>query len=114
MTPKLENGVFVTDTLGNLIDLSDAEAILQQVIILLSIKKGSFSINPNLGSDLLNADLNQCSEEYLFQIISDSLLKIPKVKVLKVTRTAVSENHKLSLSINLIVNKQEYSILLPI
>lgn len=52
MELKIEQGDYVLDDMGRLVGLTGAEALLQRVLVRLQVRRGSFALLPEFGSDL--------------------------------------------------------------
>lgn len=99
MTTKLTHGDYQSDTRGNLIQIDGTQEIAQQAMIRLTIPKGSFAYNPELGSELHTVDLNQCDDNLLYAMVCDALAPIPSLDVVSVKRTISEERDTLIITI---------------
>lgn len=104
MTTKLSYGDYEIDSRGRLIQIDGIEEIAQQAMIRLTIPKGSFVYNPELGSELHTVDLNQCDDSLLYAMVCDALAPITSLEVVSVKRAISEEHDKLSITIESKIN----------
>ncbi|MEG2429880.1 MAG: hypothetical protein RSA79_02185 [Oscillospiraceae bacterium] len=105
MAVKIKNGVYETDNRGEIINISGELAIIEEVLIRLKVRKGSFCYDTSLGSELNLTDENADIDE-LFAIICEALSPINAVKVLSVSRDLNASVN----SVGLIVEIQIFEI----
>lgn len=110
MTTKLTHGDYRVDTRGNLIQIDGIEEIVQQAMIRLTIPKGSFCYNPELGSDLHTVDLNQCDDNLLYAMVCDALAPMSYIDVISVKRTISGERDSLIITIETKINGKDTTL----
>ena len=116
MDTALKDGDFYLGTTGKPIVISGIKELLQRVLIRLTVKKGSFIYDKNLGSNLYTLkNTNKDIKNQAIIMVKEALVDIREIEVddISVKFTDNSENLKLNvlLSINN-NNKEEVEILL--
>lgn len=113
MDTQIKDGDFVLDGRGRPVVVTGLKEILQQIMIRLTVKKGSFVYNPNLGSDLYK--LYQYSSELesrAFLMVHEAISDMEDVFLENVTITQDDNdsltNLKVTVSIN--SNKEELEV----
>lgn len=107
MDTALSNGDFLVNSRGRPISISGVQEILQRVLITLSVRKGSFIYDLNLGSDLYKLKFINTNLQYkAFLIVREALLNIPEVKVENVKIDLYNNNENMNLTVFLTVNNQ--------
>lgn len=118
MDTALYDGDFKVDSTGYPIRISDLEETLQQVIIRLLVKKGSFIYDPELGSNLSNLKSSYISDGSLKQqaleSIKQALKPLPNISVLDLKITLTDYYEKLRLDITLSISNQVTSLTIQI
>lgn len=107
MTTKLLNGEYQTDENGNFIEVDGYEELAQEALIRLTMPKGSFSYNKELGSELYNVDLNLCDDDTLYSIVCDALAPMYEIEVQSVSRRKSNQNDILILEILIKIQKKD-------
>ncbi len=107
MDTALSNGDFLVNSQGRPISISGVQEILQRVLITLSVRKGSFIYDVNLGSDLHKLKYTNANLQYkAFLIVKEALSNIPEVKVENVKIDLYNDNENMDLTVFLSVNNQ--------
>lgn len=80
----LKNGQHAVDDLGAPIEIFDTSEIIQRAIIRLSVKKGSFPHDPELGSELykLHRSNSKTTQNEALSYVQEALRPIPEIEVL--------------------------------
>ena len=81
MTPKLKDGDYCFDTRGFLMETEGAEEIMEQAMIRLRARKGSYPLNPELGSELYRLDLNLADEAEIEAAVAEALAPMAEVEL---------------------------------
>lgn len=108
----LVNGDHYTDSRGIPLKITGAREIVQQALLRLSIKKGSFACDPGLGSELykLRALKNSANLERLaLGYVREALLPMPELAVESIGITR-SEPDVLALAVTFYYNDQSYQL----
>lgn len=100
MALKIINGVYETDKRGEIITVTDKLAIIEEVLIRLKVRKGSFCYDTSLGSELNLTDENASIDE-LFSIICEALSPIRNVSVTSLKRNLNSSTNSVGLIVEL-------------
>lgn len=118
MDVALENGDFKVDTRGYPIQISGIEEKLQQVLIRLLVKKGSFRYDESLGSNLSSLKASYISDGSLKQrvldCIKEALKPMPEIKVLDLDLNLTDYYEKLRIDIKLAIDEITTSVNLEI
>lgn len=81
MTPKLNDGDYCFDARGFLVEVEGAEEIMEQAMIRLRARKGSYPLNPELGSELYRLDLNRADETQIEMAVAEALAPMAEVEL---------------------------------
>lgn len=83
MDTRLENGDFVRNHLGMPLVVTGAQELLQRALIRLCVRKGSFALDPALGSRLhtLRGESREHRQEAARLLAQEALLPMPEVTV---------------------------------
>lgn len=103
----LKEGDYAVDSHGILLKATSDEEIVQRAMILLTMPKGSFGYNKQLGSELSTVDLNNCDDNTLFAIVADALEPIEDLEVNAVNRTLAPEKDMLSITVSVSVKEKQ-------
>lgn len=118
MDTALENGDFKVDTRGYPIQISNIEEKLQQILIRLLVKQGSFRYDENLGSNLSSLKASYISDGSLKQrvldCIKEALKPMPEVRVLELELDLTNYYEKLRIDIKLAIDETITSVNLEI
>lgn len=83
MDTKIENGGFVMNSRGIPETVSGLEEVLQQIKIALTINKGSYRYNRNLGSRIKEIDLSyEHAEDRLKMTANEALVDSPGIEII--------------------------------
>ena len=86
MDTALFNGDFLCDSRGFPITISGINEILQRILIRLSVKKGKFVYDKDLGSELYKLDINEeNAEARALSLVREALSDIKNIKVKEVS-----------------------------
>ncbi len=111
----LSNGDFLLDSRNKLIQVEGYNELLQQVLIRLCVKKGSFVYDRNLGSNLYKLDVNsQDINNKALSIIKESLSDMPEILVKRVYTEIENSGDKLNIDILLSINGEEKDVVIKI
>lgn len=85
----LRDGDYVPDGAGSLVKLTGAEEVLQRVLFRLTVRRGSFPLLPELGSELyrLGGEKPSARQALAAQYVAQALAEEPEVEVETVTFT---------------------------
>lgn len=112
MNLYLNKGDYVTTDAGSLKIMSPSQAIIQQVMTQLTVKKGSFLYDKTLGSLLYKLknynyqDLQVSAYRYVF----DSLSTIPNIKLADVFCTYLPKIDLIKVEIAIVIKEKNYKI----
>lgn len=111
MDTAINNGDFLIDSRNRPFLISDKEEILQQVLIRLTVKKGSFIYDPNLGSRLyeVNSFRGDIKNKVL-SIVKEAVSPIAKVVVDDIELINNGENINLKVFLSIKDKKREVEI----
>ena len=115
MDTALKDGDFYLGTTGKPIAISGIKELLQRVLIRLTVKKGSFIYDKDLGSDLYTLkNTNKDIKNQAIIMIKEALADMRKIEVedISIKFTDSSENLKLNVLLSINNNKEEVEILL--
>ena len=76
-------------------------------MIRLTVKKGSFAYQNDLGSELYHLDLHQIDDFQLFSYVSEALKAIEEITVLKIEKRIDYQEHILYLVVYLKVSEED-------
>lgn len=111
----LSNGDFLLDSRSKLIQVEGYNELLQQILIRLCVKKGSFVYDRSLGSNLYKLDINsQNINNKALSIIEESLSDMPEILVKKVCTEIENRGDKLNIDILLSINGEEKDVVIKI
>lgn len=113
MDTQIKDGDFVLDGRGRPVVVTGLKEILQQIMIRLTVKKGSFVYNPNLGSDLYK--LYQYSsdlESQAFLMVHEAISDMEDVFLENVTITQDDNDSitNLNVTVSINSNKEELEV----
>ncbi len=106
MVTKIANGDYAVDHLGRFITSSGVDEIIERALIRLKVKKGSFTYDNELGSELHLVDLNTADYDLLIAIISEALSPIQQIEVTGVERQANKDDKALTLTVYIRINNE--------
>lgn len=113
MDLALFNGDFLCDSRGFPIEISGTDELLQQAILRLSIKKGSFAYDRNLGSKLYKLNpLEENLKSKAASLIKEALNDMENVSLDDVS--VISENNSLILNISLSINGEQKDVVINV
>lgn len=115
MDTALKDGDFYLGTTGKPIAISGIKELLQRVLIRLTVKKGSFIYDKDLGSDLYTLkNTNKDIKNQAIIMVKEALADMREIEVedISIKFTDSSENLKLNVLLSINNNKEEVEILL--
>lgn len=101
MTTVLRNGDFVFDNRGCIIEASGRDEVLERAILRLRARRGAFSLDPELGSELFLHDPAAEDLCLLEALVCEALLPIRELRVVELTRSTVEGDPPLTLSLEI-------------
>lgn len=111
MDTAINNGDFLLDSRNRPFLISNPEEILQQVLIRLTVKKGSFIYDNNLGSKLYTVkSLQGDIKSKVLSIVKEALAPITKVVVDDIDLKNSGENLNLKVFLSIKNKKREVEI----
>ena len=111
MDTAINNGDFLIDSRNRPFFVSDKEEILQQVLIRLTVKKGSFIYDPNLGSRLYEVkSFRGYIKNKVLSIVKEAVSPIAKVVVDDIELINNGENINLKVLLSIKDKKREVEI----
>lgn len=100
MDTLLYNGDFARDGRGYPIPCSGAQELLQRALIRLTVQKGSFIYDPDLGSRLsLLKNTTRNMEARALELIQEALLELPQLTPVGVSIQPQQGRENLSLTV---------------
>ena len=115
MDTALKDGDFYLGTTGKPIAISGIKELLQRVLIRLTVKKGSFIYDKDLGSNLYTLkNTNKDIKNQAIIMVKEALADMREIEVedISIKFTDSSENLKLNVLLSINNNKEEVEILL--
>lgn len=109
MTEQIINGQFAKDNTGKIITLDDTNTVIEQIKLALTIPKGNFELNTELGSSIYDLDLNSVNDDVVFSMVCQLLLPFTNVEVSKASILS-NDNSHLYLSLELNINNTDFTI----
>ncbi len=116
MDTALNNGdLFLDKTTGSFKTISGAAELLQRAMISLTVRKGSFYLDPSLGSELykLRRTPKASLESEAARLVREALLPLPEVTVNSLT-CSVIDRDKLWLTLELSASGERLYTGIPI
>ena len=107
MDNLIANGDMVMGRNGDPEMISGLKELIQRVMLRLSVKRGGFPYNQQLGSRLAQLDLNQADEFTLLAAVREALSDLEEVTVSGIEKTLDRETQTLYLTVYLVVNGRE-------
>ena len=115
MDTALSNGDFLCDSRGFPVQISGNDEILQQILIRLSIKKGSFAYNRDLGSELYKLNIyDENVSDKAKVLIEESFNDMQNVFVKSVLAELSEDQTNLILNIELSLNGELKDVVITI
>ncbi len=114
MDTALKNGDFCLGTTGKPFLISGAKEILQRALIRLTVKKGSFIYDKNLGSRLYTLKSSTGNLKNTASIlVNEALADMKEVKVdsVDVSFADSAENLRISVNLSIDKNKEELEVI---
>lgn len=106
MDNLLIDGDMIPDFAGDVQKIRGYKEIIQRAMIRLTMKKGSFAYQPELGSRLHHLDIHKIDQFTLLSIVSEALADMEEITVLDVERTVNQSEKILYLTVYLQINGQ--------
>ena len=107
MDTALNNGEFLLDGRGRPVQISGVQEILQQVLIKLTLKKGSFIYDPNLGSELYTLQSTKGNlQANALMVVKEALKDMPAVVVENVNVELTNDGENMNLTVLMSINDQ--------
>lgn len=115
MDTAISNGDFLLDSRHRPIKISGVQEFLQRALIRLSIKKGSFIYNKDLGSRLytLSSQENNMQSKAL-SLVCEALNDMTETVVRNVSTEFIDNGEKLTLEVTLSINGSEEDVVITI
>lgn len=110
MTPKLQNGDFCFDSRGMLLDAVGDEELLEWASIRLKARKGKFSLDPELGSDLWKVDLHQAQPADIEPLVREALAPMEEVEYTGLEVQADPDSGQMELTVFLRIRGRDTSV----
>ena len=114
MDTAISNGDFMLDSNGIPISIYGIQEILQRALIRLTVRKGSFIYDTNLGSDLykLKKTTSTSNKSRALSMVKEALKPMSNVLVDDVSTEFInsSENLKLNVVLRVNNNKKEMEV----
>ena len=103
MDTQLQYGDFVLDGRGLPVSITGIQEIAQRALIRLTVRRGSFALDPQLGSNLyrLPANSPDIVDQLAFQYVTEALQPMPQLKILQVTCSTRLPYQQLLVTISL-------------
>ena len=115
MDTALKDGDFYLGTTGKPIAISGIKELLQRVLIRLTVRKGSFIYNKNLGSNLYTLkNTNKDIKNQAIIMVKEALADMKEIEVDDISVKLIDnlENLKINVLLSINNNKEEVEILL--
>lgn len=103
----LLDGDMAADYNGDMQSVKGLKEILQRAMIRLTVKKGSFAYQSDLGSELYHLDLYRIDDFLLFSYVSEALKEIQEITVMEVEKKIDYEEKVLYLTVYLKVSGED-------
>ncbi|MDQ5983849.1 MAG: hypothetical protein RUMPE_00878 [Eubacteriales bacterium SKADARSKE-1] len=115
MDTAISNGDFLLDSRNRPIKISGVQEFLQRALIRLSVKKGNFTYDKNLGSRLytLNSQENNMQRKAL-SLVCEALNDMTEIVVRSVSTEFIDNGEKLKLGVTLSINGNEEDVVITI
>lgn len=107
MPTKIIDGEYAINSHGCFIEADNIDEILQRALAYLKIRRGSFSLDPQLGSELFTLDMSTATEDTLKAYISEALSSIPEIEVMDIQRNQNKPDNALSITVYVKVGNQK-------
>ncbi len=112
MDNLLENGDMVLNQNAEIITVSSVKETIQRILICLMIKKGDFTLTPNLGSNIHSVDINTVDEFTLIAIITDALSGINGVLVRDLKKNIDYQKQTMDITLFLNIDGSDTEIII--
>lgn len=106
MDNLLANGDMVLNHCGDVQSVDGLKEIIQRVLIRLTVRKGNFPYDPQLGSELYHLDLHSTDDFTLLSIVREALAPIDEVVVTGVEKSVDQKQQILFLSVYIKVKEK--------
>lgn len=106
MDNLLANGDMVLNHCGDVQSVDGLKEIIQRVLIRLTVRKGNFPYDPDLGSGLYQLDLHTTDDFTLLSVVREALAPIGEVVVTGIEKTVDQAQQILFLAVYLKVKEQ--------
>ena len=106
MDTLLKDGIISANANGLPVQVSGIDEITQRALIRLSVRKGGFIYDPDLGSDLFNISVTKTDEGTLKSIVCEALKDMPGVTIDSVEKIVDYEEKNLYLKVYLRISGQ--------
>ena len=112
MDTAISNGDFMLDSNGIPISIYGIQEILQRVLIRLTVRKGSFIYDTNLGSDLykLKKTTSTSIKSRALSMVKEALKPMSNVLVDDVSTEFINSSENLKLNVVLRVNNSKKEV----
>lgn len=106
----MQNGNMVSDYDGSVRTITGIAELVQAAMIRLTMRRGSFPYQSELGSRLFDMDIHHATEESVWSVVEEALQGMEEVTVLGVKRRIDPKEQRLYLTIDLQINGEEQQI----
>lgn len=106
----MKNGNMVSDHDRSIRTVTGIEELAQAAMIRLTVRRGSFPYQKDLGSRLFDTDIHNANEESLLSVVEEALQDMKEVSVLGVERKIDTKEQRLYLTVRLQINGEEQNI----
>lgn len=111
MDTAINNGDFLLNSVGKPFIISEEKEILQQVLIRLTVKKGSFIYDPNLGSNLYTIKPSQGNiNNRVLSIVREALAPMSKIIVDNVNINLNNNGENLDLKVFISIDNKKREV----
>lgn len=110
MTPKLRDGDYCFDERGRLLEAEGDEELMERAILRLKAKKGCFPLDPALGSELWQVDLNRAELAEIEPLLIEALAPLPEVRYTGAEISVEPESSRLVLTVYLQINGKDGAV----
>lgn len=110
MATQLRNGDYFLDARGCFVNGNEIDDIIQRVTTCLTVKRGSFALDPDFGSELHTLNLHTATEDVLMSYVAEAISRVDEVQLMSVKRNNNRDDNALALTITLRLKKTDESI----
>lgn len=107
MDNRLQGGDMLSDFAGDVQTVHGLSEIVQRALLRLTMRKGSFPYQPDLGSTLYRLDTHKLDAQTVRSAVEDALRDMEEVNILDVEQSFDADARILYLTVYLRVNGQD-------